>query len=313
MAFYLHHSTYHMTQAAMPLAAPVLGIAKKDIAIYQHFFGLKHIAYSHTKQIDHLLIQALKKLFNDSPLEPSDVDLLIHAHTHHMLSPLEKPHLSSLKKQFKSMDCPCFGMSLNNCASFLSAIDMARHLLCHTEGIQHAIILTGDLVFTKEQRQIPRTAVMGECATSCWLSNEPSPHKLIDIHYQSHGQYAKGSLMDAKTQRHFEAHYLDYLHDIITQTLSTSKLSISQIKLIIPHNVNLLSWQRYAKKHGVPINKLFLRNIERYGHCYNADLPLNWTSIDFNQHLQPGDYYVMVTVGLGAIFAAALWQYQGTT
>jgi 3-oxoacyl-[acyl-carrier-protein] synthase III len=307
--FYLHHSCHHMNQSPIPLTAPELGLTKHDAAIYEKFFGYKKIAYSQNKRIDSMLIRALQKLLECSQHQAHEIDLLIHAHTHQILSPLEKPQLHEIKKQYKTLKCPCFGISLNNCASFLSAIDIAQSMLCNENTSKHCVILTGDLVFTQQQRQIPRTAIMGECATACWLSNQASQHRLINIRYQTHGRYAKGSLMNTDDRKHFEAHYLDYLYAIIDQTLSAAHLSLADIKLIIPHNVNKRSWHRFSQRFTVPMDSIFLDNIAQYGHCYNADLCLNWASIDFNQTLEPGDYYIMVTVGLGAIFAAALWQY----
>lgn len=311
--FYLHHSTHHMSQPPIPLTDPKLGLSKHDAAIYETFFGYKMVAYSQKKRIGPMLIQAMQTLLDLSQRQPHDIDLLIHAHTQQILSPLEKPQLHDIKKQYKSLKCPCFGISLNNCASFLSALDIAQSMLGNANTNKHCVILTGDLVFTQQQREIPRTAIMGECTTACWLSNQPSQHRLISIDHQSHGRYAKGSLMHSHDQQHFEVHYLDYLYAIIDKTLTTAHLSLADIKLIIPHNVNKRSWQRFSQRFHVPMDNIFLENIARYGHCYNADLCLNWASIDFNQTLEPGDYYIMVTVGLGAIFAVALWQYQNKT
>lgn len=74
--------------------------------------------------------------------------------------------------------------------------------------------------------------------------------------------------------------------------------------MIFPHNVNLSSWQRLIRELDVPGELIYLDNVPRYGHCQCADAFLNLVSMRKEGRLEDGGIYVLVAVGLGAIYSA---------
>nr|WP_236663471.1 3-oxoacyl-[acyl-carrier-protein] synthase III C-terminal domain-containing protein [Aeromonas jandaei] len=83
-------------------------------------------------------------------------------------------------------------------------------------------------------------------------------------------------------------------------------LEWEQIRWIFPHNVNLISWRNAAAKLNVPLSKIYLDKLPELGHCFGADIFINWRFA--SQTLQPGDHIMVATVGLGAVFGAAVFQ-----
>ena len=54
---------------------------------------------------------------------------------------------------------------------------------------------------------------------------------------------------------------------------------------------------------------MFLDNVPRYSHTYSADLFLNLATMRERGLLVAGGRYLMVTVGLGATYAAMVLEY----
>jgi len=90
-------------------------------------------------------------------------------------------------------------------------------------------------------------------------------------------------------------------------SVSRAGLRMDDIALILPHNVNRLSWARVLKRMSVRgARRLFLENLSRLGHCFGADPFINLFDATESGRLRPGDHYVMTAVGLGATFSAAV-------
>lgn len=61
--------------------------------------------------------------------------------------------------------------------------------------------------------------------------------------------------------------------------LNDQNLDLSKISLILPHNVNISSWRQLSKSLDIPIQKIYLKNVSKYGHCFCADPFLNLESV----------------------------------
>jgi 3-oxoacyl-[acyl-carrier-protein] synthase-3 len=156
---------------------------------------------------------------------------------------------------------------------------------------------------------IPRSTVMGEASCAILIENTEKNHHLIATAFDIQGQYASGSWLNSYLQMDFEKKYAQWLSGVIKRAVQNAKISLNQIKKIIPHNVNLISWKSTLKKLGASQQQIFLENIPVTGHCFGADNFINLNAVLGQDELQPGDYYLLVTVGLGAVFVASVFQY----
>lgn len=309
MTCYLHHVTQGAAPQTLPIHDPRLGLTDMQASwpLYERFMGFHTIAYQTKKTMADLLITALQQLIETSDLCIAHIDTLIHCHTHAVVSPIEQPHLDALLAHFPDLHCPCFGMTSNQCASYIAALSMAEDLGGNT------VILCADVVLTHAERCIPNTALMGECVTATWISDIPHTdpaHVLRSTHRFSEGRYADGIYLSAAEQQHFATHYLDHMQHLVETTLQKAQRTLKDLQWMIPHHVNAMAWQRLITRLGLPAHCIDLSVMGRYGHCFNADLSLHWAHSAFHQRLQDRDHYMMVTVGMGGVFAAALWQYH---
>jgi 3-oxoacyl-[acyl-carrier-protein] synthase-3 len=96
---------------------------------------------------------------------------------------------------------------------------------------------------------------------------------------------------------------------LIRSTLAKASLTMDDIRLIIPHNINKPSWRKILAALRCSESKLFAENIGRCGHVCSADLMINLSDAIEAGRLQKGDYFMLFTVGLGAVWACAILQH----
>jgi 3-oxoacyl-[acyl-carrier-protein] synthase-3 len=107
----------------------------------------------------------------------------------------------------------------------------------------------------------------------------------------------------------FRRQYPEILHEVVGGALEAAGLHPRDVALLLPHNVNRLSWARLSDVLQIPAERTYLDNIARTGHCFCADPFLNYRTVTELGLLSPGDHYVMVSVGLGATFSAMVFQH----
>jgi 3-oxoacyl-[acyl-carrier-protein] synthase-3 len=77
----------------------------------------------------------------------------------------------------------------------------------------------------------------------------------------------------------------------------------------LPHNVNLVSWQRLGRQIGIPVDRILLDNVPVTGHAFCADAFINYQTAARRGLLRPGDRYVIAAAGLGATFSAMVFEH----
>ena len=80
---------------------------------------------------------------------------------------------------------------------------------------------------------------------------------------------------------------------------------------MLPHNVNLVTWQRMCMLLKFPRERVLLDNIPDTGHVFCADLFVNYQTACERGLLRPGDRYLAAAVGAGggATFAAMVFEH----
>ena len=82
------------------------------------------------------------------------------------------------------------------------------------------------------------------------------------------------------------------------------KLTINDIKLIIPHQANLRISQAVAKNMGVDMNVIY-SNIHKYGNTTAASIPIALTEALEEGRIKKGDHIILAAFGAGYTWASA--------
>jgi 3-oxoacyl-[acyl-carrier-protein] synthase-3 len=204
-----------------------------------------------------------------------------------------------------------FTVTHHACASGLLAIDMAGRLLT-TDADTHpdalALVLAGEKAFTREAQLVPETSIFGEGASACLVRASGSRDRMLAYAAGLHGEF-DGDL--AEVAGRFQREYHALLADAILAAVDRAGLRLADLELILPHNVNVVAWQRLCRRIGYPLHRVLLDNVAVTGHVFCADAFLNYRTARERGLLRPGDRYLVAAAGAGrgATFSAMIFEH----
>jgi len=95
------------------------------------------------------------------------------------------------------------------------------------------------------------------------------------------------------------------LEDAIHQVLRQSRLSLTDIDLIIPHQANARIVAHVAEKCKYPLKK-FVLNMDEFGNTSSASIPIAYAQAKAKGLIQPNMRIILVGFGAGLIWAGTL-------
>ena len=163
-------------------------------------------------------------------------------------------------------------MTHHACATGLLAVDVAGRLLAgDADAGALALVLTGEKAFTRDAQYVPGTSIFGEGAAACLVSLHGARDRVIAYASSIRGEF--DGRLDAAPEMasRFEKEYPVSLAEAISAAVAQAGVSLDDISLILPHNVNALSWQRLCRRIGFPADRVLLSNVPVTGHAFCAD------------------------------------------
>ncbi|NMO53350.1 3-oxoacyl-ACP synthase [Actinoplanes sp. TBRC 11911] len=300
----------YLPPARVPITelAAELGLSDRQAALYRRYYGLDTVCLDPGGTLTDLMLGAAGKLDALRGRE-HQVRYVIQARTLEC-PPYPVNPVHDVRDALGLRHAAAFTVMQHACASGLLAVDLAGRLLAaggDPDGL--ALLFVGEKAFTPIARQIPGTTVMGEGSAAVLIRHGGTRDRVVSYATRSHGRFSDGLLLTGPAAEEFELRYLDALAEVIQAATSHAGVSPSELSLVLPHNVNRLSWIRLARRIGLPVDRVLLDNVPLTGHCFGADPFINYaTAIELGR-LRAGDHYLMAAVGLGATFSAMVLQH----
>ena len=91
--------------------------------------------------------------------------------------------------------------------------------------------------------------------------------------------------------------------EMVAWAMASGGISADELKLVIPHQVNVRILEAAAKRLDLPMDKIYV-NIDRYGNTSAASVPIALDEAVRGGVLEPGDRVVLVAMGGGLTWAA---------
>ncbi|MFA5794503.1 MAG: beta-ketoacyl-ACP synthase III [Candidatus Brocadiia bacterium] len=126
-------------------------------------------------------------------------------------------------------------------------------------------------------------------------SRNPPSHKTVDE--RGHCVKLKG--------REVYKFAVTKMSDLIRKAVQECGLTMDDIKLIVPHQVNLRILEAAAERLNFPMERVFV-NIHKYGNTSSASVPIAFDEVTRADKLQKGDIAVLVAFGGGLTWASAV-------
>ncbi|GIE32339.1 3-oxoacyl-ACP synthase [Actinoplanes italicus] len=303
----------HLPRHSEPVAGRLraFGHSDQEIKNYRQFYGFSEIRVDHDRSMAEQLIAAGRGL-TELRGQEHRVRYVLQARTMPVSAPYPINPLHEARAALGLTHAPAFSVSQQACASVLVCVELAGRMLAQDgDPDALALIFAGEKTFTDDARVLGVTAVMGEGVVALLVrAGDVGRDRMLGYASRICGEFYRGSRMTDEDHERWAVRYPDVLVDVITSALDRAGLTIDDISLILPHHVNQLSWRKVIKGLGLKnLDRLYLDNLSRIGHCFGADAFINYCSARADGRLVPGDRYLMTAVGLGATFSAMVFEH----
>jgi 3-oxoacyl-[acyl-carrier-protein] synthase III len=312
------------TRVPIEHLAGSLGLTEMQVKLFRRFHGLREVGRDPDMSLSDLLMKAAAGL-DALRGQEHRVRYVLYARAMPVVAPYPVNPLHEVCRALGLEHALAFTVTQQSCASGLMAIDMAGRLLAADIAADIAaapaspdltgdpagplaLILAGEKAFTHDAQVFTDTTVFGEGASACLVSASGARDRLLAYASNVRGDFdnATGE-NDARLQRE----YRPLLAEVMLRALDEAGLTLDDIRVILPHNVNMVTWQRMCLLLKFPRDRVLLDNIPTSGHVFCADLFVNYQTACERGLLQPGDRYLAAAVGAGggATFAAMVFEH----
>jgi 3-oxoacyl-[acyl-carrier-protein] synthase-3 len=273
-------------------------------------------------------VQSSQRALEAAGLEAEDLDAIIVA----SLSPQHDfPGISSFLQDLLGIGgCPAMDLRAQ-CTGFIYALQVGA--LYVGSGQYDRVLVCGAEVHSTGLDMTTRgrdTAVLfGDGSGAVILEASPDENRgILSVHTHTEGKYAKKLWIDAPGSSHWPQrithemldegrqfpvmdgrfvfkHAVTRMPEAVHEALAANKCEIDDIDLALFHQANLRINEYVARQLGIGPERTH-HNIQRFGNCSSASIPMCLDECIRGGRLAPGDLVVMAGFGSGFTWGSAL-------
>jgi 3-oxoacyl-[acyl-carrier-protein] synthase-3 len=281
-----------------------LGLSDGEFQLLTRFLGLERIAVAEGLTTSDMLLAAGEQALAGT--DRSRVAYLIHAHAIGHVAPPVFRLAHSLREKLGLTEARAFALSHQSCVAGLYGLKVAETLLRAEPAGATALILAGEKIFSPLVRHLPGTSITGDAAAAVLVGLDGPGDAVIGRAHRTLGEFYRSRDLSPRQQRRYHHVYVATLASVIRDAVADAGLDLEDIRLVLPHNVNRFSWVAAAAAVPFPLDRVYLENIPKFGHCYCCDPFVNLSTARAQGAAGPGDPVLLVSGGQGATFGAAV-------
>ncbi|MGW6919194.1 3-oxoacyl-[acyl-carrier-protein] synthase III C-terminal domain-containing protein [Kitasatospora sp. NPDC054939] len=286
-----------------------IGLTPRQLRLFRRFHGLDQVRLDPDGTLLDLLAGALEALPGLRGRE-RQVRYVLHARSMPVAEPYPLNPLHRLLDRFGLGHANAFTVTHHACAAGLLAIDLAGRLLAEDpDPGALALVVAGEKTFTRDAQVVPETGIFAEGSAACLISAGGPRDRVLSYALRQRPEYDGRLADDPDLLARYQKDYPAVMVEALEAALDQAGLDLSEIALILPHNVNQASWRMISRRIGYPVEQVVLDNVPSVGHSFAADAFINLHSATARGLLRPGDRYLIAAAGVGATFSAMAVQH----
>jgi 3-oxoacyl-[acyl-carrier-protein] synthase-3 len=309
---------YYLPPTAWTLAQIVeAGQANSDEGKLRQL-GFDTIRVAASDSTAHMAIEAVRDLQSRSGFDLDQIDVVVYAGALATSSVVTSDDQQSwgsmtdplplfrfpgpcLQSELGIPNASVIGVSQLACNSLQGAIRVARALVIAEPGVRHVLCVAADRFPASAKREVVYN-LMSDGASAAVVSREGTSHRIL-----STAQITRGAYWDS-TISHDQliAAYFPLARRVILEALEQAGLEIGDLDLLIPHNLNIKSWEILAQVVGIPIERIYTSNIARIGHVVASDNVINYLDAIAEGRVAGGDKVALFVMGFGAHWSCTI-------
>src|SRR5262249_56747215 len=126
----------------------------------------------------------------------------------------------------------------------------------------------GEKAFTREAELVPDTSIFSEEASACLVAANGPRDRMLAYAVRVRGEFDGRLAADPELALRYAKAYPELLVEVLRAAVEQAGLRLDQITLILPHNVNEVSWKRVCRRLGYPVERVVLANVAHAGHSF---------------------------------------------
>lgn len=142
----------------------------------------------------------------------------------------------------------------------------------------------------------------GKHARKLWIEAPSSAHTPVRL---THEMIDDGRIFPHMEGRYVFKHAVTRMPEVLLETLGAASCKLEDIDLFLFHQANLRINEAVSQRMEIPTEKVF-NNIQKYGNCSAASIPMLLAEATRNGKLSPGQLVSMTAFGSGFTWASAL-------
>lgn len=290
------------------LAGP-LELTDRQVKLFHRFHGLAEVRVDPDKTLTGLLSATIGTLAELRGQEHR-VRYVLYARTIPTVVPFPINPLHEVCRELGLGHAIAFTVTDHACASGLLAIDVAGRMLASDgEPGALALVVAGEKTFTKDARYVPETTFLGESAAACLVSADGPRDRLLSYATIIRGDFDGRLGDDPELLVRYQKVYTESLAEVMLGAAERAGVKLDELTLILPHNVNVISWRRLCRRLDYPLERVVLDNVPLIGHSFCADPFINYRTAADRGLFSTGDRYLVAAAGIGATFSAMVFEH----
>ena len=291
--------------------APELGLTPMQVRVFQRYHGLAEVSRDPGGSLLDLLTCATGQLTLLRE-QRERVRYVLYARSMPVVAPFPLNPLHELSRQLGLGHAVAFTVTHQACASSLQAIHLAGQLLAADgDADALALVVAGEKAYTRVARIVPETSFFAEASAACLVSQGGPRDRLLAYAAESRGEFDGDLAERPDLLGRFQEASPVALANVITVAAEKAGLRVADLSLILPHNVNKVSWRRVCRLLDYPVQKVLLDNVASIGHGFCADAFINYQTAAERGLIEAGDSYLIAAAGAapGATFSAMVFEH----
>lgn len=242
--------------------------------------GACHYHSSEGLSVVDLAASAVRKLLDEHPVDPDEIDLVVFTHT---LPTSVAPPPASVPEQIRRLfglrRAVALSVAQQNCASYLASLSVVERLFRLDPGLRRALVISADKVVVEKQRNLSDYAMQSDGAAATLVSRDAPHFRISSVVSHMEPQHYQGATRSAELIAKYSQGYGLIAYRLLSKVRAALPIDDPDDAdtLLIPPNLNQPAFEKVADLLAIPRHRLCTENVSARGHSFCSDSIVNLT------------------------------------
>ena len=274
--------------------------------------GIKERRISNSEEtVSEMGFQAALSVLEKTGIDKEDLDMIIVATSSpEKISPSTAcniHHRLNIKKNIPAFDINAV------CSGFVYAITLGSSLIS-TGAFKNILIIATESYSTHTDFSDQHSVFFGDGAGAVIIGESEKGWIYSEINSNGNGTGMTGFVMPLDKPfimrgKEVWDQAISVLPESINNVLKGTKLTIDDIKMVVPHQPSINILKIIAEKNGIPFNKV-KTVMDRYANIAGSSIPIALDECMENKEIVKGDKILLTAIGSGWTWGSLIVNYE---